>query len=66
MNIVVHMSTDPNTAHQGIFMENGRSISVFHLSITLILTLCVISSGGFLGDLVFNGGKDDFNITFVS
>ncbi|KAF9567581.1 exo-beta-1,3-glucanase [Agrocybe pediades] len=37
MNIVVHMSTDPNTAHQGIFMENG--------------------SGGFLGDLVFNGGK---------
>ncbi|KAF5330865.1 hypothetical protein D9619_005867 [Psilocybe cf. subviscida] len=37
INIVVHMSTDPNTAHQGIFMENG--------------------SGGFMGDLVFNGGK---------
>lgn len=23
MNIVVNMSTDPSTAHQGIFMENG-------------------------------------------
>ncbi|GJJ08010.1 hypothetical protein Clacol_002217 [Clathrus columnatus] len=31
------MSTASNTAHQGIFMENG--------------------SGGFFGDLVFNGGK---------
>ncbi|KAJ7168217.1 exo-beta-1,3-glucanase [Mycena crocata] len=37
MNIVFHMSDDPNTAHQGIWMENG--------------------SGGFMGDLVFNGGK---------
>lgn len=37
MNIVVHMSEDENTAHQGIWMENG--------------------SGGFMGDLVFNGGK---------
>ncbi|KAH0580279.1 hypothetical protein H2248_001793 [Termitomyces sp. 'cryptogamus'] len=37
MNIVFHMSAAPNTAHQGIWMENG--------------------SGGFMGDLVFNGGK---------
>ncbi|KAH9484138.1 putative glucan endo-1,3-beta-glucosidase [Psilocybe cubensis] len=37
INVVVEMSTAPNTAHQGIFMENG--------------------SGGFMGDLVFNGGK---------
>ncbi|TFK33476.1 exo-beta-1,3-glucanase [Crucibulum laeve] len=37
MNIVVQMSTAGNTAHQGIWMENG--------------------SGGFMGDLVFNGGK---------
>ncbi|KAJ7074278.1 exo-beta-1,3-glucanase [Mycena amicta] len=37
MNIVFQMSTASNTAHQGIWMENG--------------------SGGFLGDLVFNGGK---------
>ncbi|KAJ7157275.1 exo-beta-1,3-glucanase [Mycena filopes] len=37
MNIVFEMSTAANTAHQGIWMENG--------------------SGGFLGDLVFNGGK---------
>ncbi|KAJ7246916.1 exo-beta-1,3-glucanase [Mycena haematopus] len=37
MNIVINMSTDPNTAHQGLVMENG--------------------SGGFMGDLVFNGGK---------
>ncbi|KAJ7168214.1 exo-beta-1,3-glucanase [Mycena crocata] len=36
-NIVVQMSTAANTAHQGIWMENG--------------------SGGFMGDLVFNGGK---------
>ncbi|CCL99324.1 uncharacterized protein FIBRA_01342 [Fibroporia radiculosa] len=36
-NLVVEMSTASNTAHQGIFMENG--------------------SGGFMGDLVFNGGK---------
>ncbi|KAF9820126.1 hypothetical protein IEO21_01559 [Rhodonia placenta] len=36
-NIVVEMSTASDTAHQGIFMENG--------------------SGGFFGDLVFNGGK---------
>ncbi|KAG6855418.1 hypothetical protein H0H87_003139, partial [Tephrocybe sp. NHM501043] len=37
MNIVFHMSAASNTAHQGIWMENG--------------------SGGFMGDLVFNGGK---------
>ncbi|KAH6909779.1 glucan 1,3-beta-glucosidase [Coprinopsis sp. MPI-PUGE-AT-0042] len=37
INIVVHMSEAANTAHQGIFMENG--------------------SGGFMGDLVFNGGR---------
>ncbi|GLB43041.1 putative glycoside hydrolase family 55 protein [Lyophyllum shimeji] len=37
MNIVFQMSTASNTAHQGIWMENG--------------------SGGFMGDLVFNGGK---------
>ncbi|KAH9476319.1 putative glucan endo-1,3-beta-glucosidase [Psilocybe cubensis] len=37
INIVFEMSTAPNTAHQGIWMENG--------------------SGGFMGDLVFNGGK---------
>ncbi|KAG2004817.1 hypothetical protein CC2G_003334 [Coprinopsis cinerea AmutBmut pab1-1] len=37
VNIVVHMSEAPNTAHQGIWMENG--------------------SGGFMGDLVFNGGR---------
>ncbi|CAK5279356.1 unnamed protein product [Mycena citricolor] len=37
MNILFLMSEDPNTAHQGIWMENG--------------------SGGFMGDLVFHGGK---------
>ncbi|KAF7338693.1 Exo-beta-1,3-glucanase [Mycena venus] len=37
INIVVNMSPAANTAHQGIWMENG--------------------SGGFMGDLVFNGGK---------
>ncbi|KAJ6608597.1 pectate lyase superfamily protein-domain-containing protein [Mycena sp. CBHHK59/15] len=37
MNIVINMSNAANTAHQGIWMENG--------------------SGGFMGDLVFNGGK---------
>ncbi|KAF9560804.1 glycoside hydrolase family 55 protein [Agrocybe pediades] len=37
MNIVFEMSTAPNTAHQGIWMENG--------------------SGGFMGDMIFNGGK---------
>jgi glucan 1,3-beta-glucosidase len=36
-NIVFQMSTASNTAHQGIWMENG--------------------SGGFISDLVFNGGK---------
>lgn len=36
-NVVVEMSDAADTAHQGIFMENG--------------------SGGFMGDLVFNGGK---------
>ncbi|KAJ7470265.1 exo-beta-1,3-glucanase [Mycena latifolia] len=37
MGIVINMSSASNTAHQGIWMENG--------------------SGGFFGDLVFNGGK---------
>ncbi|KAF7311538.1 hypothetical protein MKEN_01056200 [Mycena kentingensis (nom. inval.)] len=37
INIVFQMSTAANTAHQGIWMENG--------------------SGGYMGDLVFNGGK---------
>ncbi|KAG7088181.1 hypothetical protein E1B28_012199 [Marasmius oreades] len=36
-NIVFHMSTANDTAHRGIWMENG--------------------SGGYMGDLVFNGGK---------
>ncbi|KZT11300.1 glycoside hydrolase family 55 protein [Laetiporus sulphureus 93-53] len=36
-NIQFEMSTASDTAHQGIWMENG--------------------SGGFMGDLVFNGGK---------
>ncbi|KAF9531445.1 exo-beta-1,3-glucanase [Crepidotus variabilis] len=36
-NIVFQMSNAANTAHQGLWMENG--------------------SGGFMGDLVFNGGK---------
>ncbi|KAJ6514577.1 exo-beta-1,3-glucanase [Mycena vulgaris] len=36
MNIVINMSAASNTAHQGIWMENG--------------------SGGFMGDIVFNGG----------
>ncbi|KAG2185732.1 hypothetical protein INT43_002167 [Umbelopsis isabellina] len=36
-NIVFQMSTASNTAHQGVWMENG--------------------SGGFMSDLVFNGGK---------
>ncbi|OZJ02108.1 hypothetical protein BZG36_05282 [Bifiguratus adelaidae] len=36
-NLVFEMSTAPNTAHQGIFMEDG--------------------SGGFISDLIFNGGK---------
>ncbi|KAF7353606.1 Exo-beta-1,3-glucanase [Mycena venus] len=35
-NIVINLSTAANTAHQGIWMENG--------------------SGGFLGDLIINGG----------
>ncbi|KAF9002426.1 glucan 1,3-beta-glucosidase [Cyathus striatus] len=37
LNIVFQMSTAANTAHQGIWMENG--------------------SGGYMGDMVFNGGK---------
>ncbi|KAG5640730.1 hypothetical protein DXG03_007417 [Asterophora parasitica] len=37
INIVFELSTAANTAHQGIWMENG--------------------SGGYMGDLVFNGGK---------
>ncbi|KAF7325959.1 hypothetical protein MKEN_00446800 [Mycena kentingensis (nom. inval.)] len=36
-NIVFQMSTAADTAHQGIWQENG--------------------SGGFMGDLVFNGGR---------
>ncbi|KIJ21365.1 glycoside hydrolase family 55 protein [Paxillus involutus ATCC 200175] len=38
MNVVVEMSQDNGTQHQGLFMENG--------------------SGGFMGDLIFNGGKN--------
>ncbi|KAK2461103.1 hypothetical protein APHAL10511_006882 [Amanita phalloides] len=37
INIVFEMSTASDTAHQGIWMENG--------------------SGGYMGDMVFNGGK---------
>jgi glucan 1,3-beta-glucosidase len=36
-NLVFKMSTASNTAHQGVWMENG--------------------SGGFMSDLIFNGGK---------
>ncbi|KAJ7787191.1 hypothetical protein B0H14DRAFT_287864 [Mycena olivaceomarginata] len=43
LNIVINMSTAPDTAHQGLVMENG--------------------SGGFMGDLVFNGGKTDYSFT---
>ncbi|KAK0442864.1 exo-beta-1,3-glucanase [Armillaria borealis] len=41
-NIKFVMSSAPNTAHQGIWMENGRH---------------VFSCGGFMSDLEFNGGK---------
>ncbi|KAG6333026.1 hypothetical protein ID866_6061 [Astraeus odoratus] len=37
VNVVVEMSKDNGTQHQGLYMENG--------------------SGGFMGDIVFNGGK---------
>lgn len=37
INVVVEMSKENGTQHQGLFMENG--------------------SGGFMGDIVFNGGK---------
>lgn len=37
VDVVINMSTDSSTAHQGLAMENG--------------------SGGFMGDIVFNGGK---------
>lgn len=56
INIVVHMSTATNTAHQGIFMENGRWATE-HPSIH---EFDVIISGGFMGDLVFNGGQFQF------
>ncbi|PPQ99276.1 hypothetical protein CVT26_014092 [Gymnopilus dilepis] len=37
VNLVFQMSPDPDTVHQGVWMEDG--------------------SGGFMGDMVFNGGK---------
>lgn len=41
-NIVFRMSKAEDTAHQGIFMENG--------------------SGGYMGDLIFHGGKYGMNV----
>ena len=56
-NIVFYMSDAPNTAHQGIWMENGRYVKV-EVQITVRGLIGATSySGGYMGDLVFNGGK---------
>lgn len=49
------MSTAPNTAHQGMFIENGRYVPWEFL--TMIIIPDSKPSGGFMGDLIFNGGK---------
>jgi len=72
INIVVEMSTATNTSHQGmyiffgyawscfspwfvgIWMENGRWVLVPNFLVEL--TKYSFDSGGFMGDLVFNGG----------
>ncbi|KAJ2916182.1 hypothetical protein MD484_g4242, partial [Candolleomyces efflorescens] len=56
-NIIFYMSDAPNTAHQGIWMENGRYVKV-EVQITVRGLIDAIPySGGYMGDLVFNGGK---------
>ena len=68
MNIVVYMSTASNTTHQGCSFSSCRTIyprryldgkrkviSASRKPIYLQLTR-FIYSGGFMGDLVFNGG----------
>ncbi|KIJ60520.1 glycoside hydrolase family 55 protein [Hydnomerulius pinastri MD-312] len=42
MNVIVEMSQENGTQHQGLFMENG--------------------SGGFMGDITFNGGKTGISV----
>ncbi|KAG8220202.1 glycoside hydrolase family 55 protein [Butyriboletus roseoflavus] len=42
INVVVEMSQENGTQHQGLFMENG--------------------SGGFMGDIIFNGGKNGISV----
>ncbi|KAF9242334.1 glycoside hydrolase family 55 protein [Melanogaster broomeanus] len=42
MNLLVEMSQENGTQHQGLFMENG--------------------SGGFMGDMIFNGGKTGITV----
>ncbi|KAJ7303604.1 exo-beta-1,3-glucanase, partial [Mycena albidolilacea] len=47
MNIVINMSTAPDTAHQGKWLT----------TLSKIRNTTKNCSGGFMGDLVFNGGK---------
>ncbi|KAJ7303631.1 hypothetical protein DFH08DRAFT_645853, partial [Mycena albidolilacea] len=47
MNIVINMSTPPDTAHQGKWFT----------TLSKIRNTTENCSGGFTGDLVFNGGK---------
>ncbi|KAG6888038.1 hypothetical protein C0995_010954 [Termitomyces sp. Mi166 len=58
MNIVFQMSTAPNTAHQGEYIQ---MVSCTAADGTIIGIWMENGSGGFMGDLVFNGGEDAFS-----
>ncbi|TFK19765.1 glucan 1,3-beta-glucosidase [Coprinopsis marcescibilis] len=55
VNIVVHMSEAPNTAHQGILLLSANTPRI---NVNAVPGIWMENgSGGFMGDLVFNGGR---------
>ena len=55
-NIVFRMSDAPGTQHEGIFMEEGRALPGMSVWSSYDANDRVAGSGGFMADLVFEGG----------
>lgn len=60
-NIVFRMSDAPGTQHEGIFMEEGKALPSVSMWYSYEANDRIAGSGGFMTDLVFEGGLNGAN-----
>ena len=60
-NIVFQMSDAPGTQHEGIFMEEGKALPSVSVWYSYEANDRIAGSGGFMTDLVFEGGLNGAN-----